>query len=77
MIFAKYRFVGQDGSCGLRKGGEYCLCVDELSLPARIVSVYPFSWKVIVFQPFEHNTPIIPYTCKEFFEANWEKIDDV
>ena len=76
MIFAKYKFVGEDGSCGLKQGSEYCLCVDKLSLPVRLVSVYPYSWKIIAFRPFELNTPIIPYTCMESFNANWKKVDE-
>ena len=58
---AIYKFIGKDGSMGLRQGRRYNLFVRELNLIERIFSAYPYKWKVIAYRPYAPNSVIMPY----------------
>ena len=75
--YACYTFIGTDGSMGLKRGCRYNLAVYKMNLISRALSVYPYSWKVIAFRPFQLGSPIMPYSSQNAFDDNWRKVDSI
>jgi hypothetical protein len=75
--YGKYTFVGKDPTQQLRRGKNYELAIHKMTFFERVLGVYPFSWKVVAFRPFDPNSCLIPYECFEDFEHDWHKVDKV
>ena len=73
--YKKYKFIGEDGSMGLKHGHTYKLAVNEMNWIDRLLGSYPISWGVIAFRPFEYGTPIMPYSSLSAFYENWQLCD--
>lgn len=73
--YGKYTYVGKDPTQQLRRGKNYELAIHKMTFMERVLGVYPFSWKVVAFRPFDRNSCLIPYVCLEDFEHDWHKVE--
>jgi hypothetical protein len=73
--YGKYTYVGKDPTQQLQRGKNYELAIHKMTFLERVLGVYPFSWKVVAFRPFDRNSCLIPYECLEDFQHDWHKTE--